>query len=266
MSSTTNSEVLLSVRNLIIHFELEHFKHQGLRDIFISAIGHPLDYFLKNTELLTVIDDISFDVTRGMRLGILGLNGSGKTTLCRCLAGMMVPERGSIVTSSEIRAIFDTGTGVMPELTGRENAYLLGRLFFPEIKDLSTIVNEAIDFSELGHFIDVPFRQYSKGMQARLLLSLISAKSTDILILDEVFDGADFLFQKKLAARMRKFIESSGATIFVSHQAEQVRDICDQVLVMTNGKIGFFGNVEEGIKYYCEQIPLTNSGQFQFNN
>jgi ABC-type polysaccharide/polyol phosphate transport system ATPase subunit len=154
----------------------------------------------------------------------------------------------------------------MPELTGRENVYLLGRLFFPEIKNLTSIVNEAIEFSELGHFIDVPFRQYSKGMQARLLLSLISSQATDILILDEVFDGADYFFQQKLSARMRKFIESSGATIFVSHHAEQIRAICDQVLVMRDGKIGYFGNVEDGIQYYCDQKPPTDMTQGLFNN
>ncbi len=141
----------------------------------------------------------------------------------------------------------------MPELTGRENAHLLARLFFPEVSDLNPLVNEAIEFSELGHFIDVPFRQYSKGMQARLMLSLISAKSTDILILDEVFDGADVFFQQKLSIRMKNFIQSAGATIFVSHSADQVREVCDKVLVMNKGKIGFLGDVEAGIEYYLRE-------------
>lgn len=254
MASTTNSDVLLSVRNLKIHFELEHYHHHSLRDVFISAIGHPIDYLLKTPELLSVLDDVSFDITRGMRLGILGVNGSGKTTLCRCLAGMMIPQKGSIKTNAEIRAIFDTGTGVMPDLTGRENAMLLARLFFPEIKDLKPLVNEAIEFSELGHFIDVPFRQYSKGMQARLMLSLISSKSTDLLILDEVLDGADYFFQQKLSVRMKNFIESAGATVFVSHSADQVKEVCEQVMVLNKGKIAFFGDVEEGLDYYHTQL------------
>lgn len=254
MASTTNSDVLLSVRNLKIHFELEHYHHQGLRDVFVSAISHPIEYLLKTPELLSVLDDVSFDITRGMRLGILGVNGSGKTTLCRCIAGMMVPQKGTITTSAEIRAIFDTGTGVMPDLTGRENALLLARLFFPEIKNLEPLVNEAIEFSELGHFIDVPFRQYSKGMQARLMLSLISSKSTDLLILDEVLDGADYFFQQKLSVRMKNFIKSAGATVFVSHSAEQVKEVCEQVMVLNKGKIGFFGGVEEGLNYYHTQL------------
>lgn len=254
MPSTTNSEVLLSVNNLKVHFELEHYHHQGLRDVFVSAVTNPIDYFLRTPELLKVLDDVSFEVTRGMRLGLLGINGSGKTTLCRCIAGMIIPQKGSVTTSSEVRAIFDTGTGVLPDLTGKENAFLLGRLFFPEIHDLSPIVNEALEFSELGHFVDVPFRQYSKGMQARLMLSLISAVPTDILILDEVLDGADYFFQQKLSVRMKNFINAAGATIFVSHSADQVREVCEQVMVLNKGKIGFYGNVEDGLNYYHSNL------------
>lgn len=250
MTSITNSEVLLSVKEVQVHFELEHYHHQGLRDVFVSAITHPVEYFFRTPELLKVLDNVSFDITRGMRLGLLGVNGSGKTTLCRCIAGMMIPQRGKIETKAEVRAIFDTGTGILPELTGRENAYLLARLFFPEVRDLKPIVEEAIEFSELGHFIDIPFKQYSKGMQARLMLSLISAKTSDILILDEVFDGADIFFQQKLSIRMKKFIQSAGATVFVSHSPDQIREVCDKVLVMNKGKIGFFGGVAEGLKYY----------------
>ncbi len=252
MSSTESSDSLLKVKNLKVFFELEHYENKGLREIFISSLGHPLQYFFKTKELFYALNDVSFELQKGSRLGVLGVNGSGKTTLCRCLAGMMTPQFGEIDTKAEIRAIFDSGTGVMPELTGRENAYLLARLFFPKSNDIETIVNESIEFSELGHFIDVPFKKYSKGMQSRLMLSLISSKTTDILILDEVFDGADMFFKTKLASRMMKFIESAGATIFVSHSIEQIREVCNQLLVLNQGKVHFFGDIEEGIKSYID--------------
>lgn len=252
MPSIISSEILLEVQNLSVHFELEHYQHQGLRDVFISAIQHPLDHFFRTPELLYVVDDVSFSIQKGMRLGIIGVNGSGKTTLCRCLAGMMKAQKGHIITSSEVRAIFDTGTGIMPELTGRENAYLLARLFYPYEKDLPSLVNEALDFSELGHFVDVPFRQYSKGMQSRLLLSLISSRPADILILDEVFDGADVFFQQKLSLRMKDFIAQAGATIFVSHSFEQVRQVCNQVMIMDKGKMLYMGEVEDGLEHYLK--------------
>ncbi len=252
MTFIESSEVLLRVRNLRVHFELEHYGHQGVRDVFVSAVSGPLEFFFKSPELLYVLSDVSFDLHRGTRLGILGVNGSGKTTLCRCIAGMMKAQQGTIEAEGEVRAIFDTGTGIMPALTGRENAHLLARLFFPTLRDVTPIVDEAIAFSELGHFIDVPFYQYSKGMQSRLLLSLVSAKATDVLILDEVFDGADIFFQKKLALRMKNFIERAGATIFVSHSVDQVRDVCNKVLVLNRGHLLYYGDLEPGIDLYLK--------------
>jgi ABC-2 type transport system ATP-binding protein len=249
MISTETSE-LIKVTNLKLHFELNHYHSRNVRDAFVAMAQDPIDYFFKPKELFFAVNDVSFTLTKGMRLGILGVNGSGKTTLCRCLAGMMRAQQGSIKTNAEVRAIFDTGTGIMPELTGRENAYLLARLFFPEIKDIHPFVEEAIAFSELGHFIDIPFNKYSKGMQSRLALALISSCPTDVLILDEVFDGADVFFQEKLSKRMIQFIESAGATVFISHSMDQVRRICNQIMVLEAGKKTFFGEMEEGIAYY----------------
>ena len=252
MTSTAHSEPLLTVQDLKVYFELNHYQHHGLRDVFVSAISHPVEYFLKPKELFYVLNGVNFSIEKGMRVGILGVNGSGKTTLCRCIAGMMRPQVGKITTKAEVRAIFDIGTGIMPELTGRENALLLARLFFPKVKDIKPLVDESLAFSELGHFVDVPFKLYSKGMQSRLILSLISSVPTDILILDEVFDGADVFFQKKIAARMNSFIQSAGAAIFVSHSDEQIRQVCNKVMVLNEGKVNFFGDVEEGIQRYLD--------------
>ncbi len=260
MTSTSSSEVLLRVNDLRVYFELDHYHQRDLRDVFVSAVTKPLSFFFQREELYFVLRGVSFSVERGMRIGVLGVNGSGKTTLCRCIAGMMIPQHGTIESSAEVRAIFDTGTGIMPELTGRENALLLARLFFPTIRDVRPIVEEAAEFSELGHFIDVPFKKYSKGMQSRLLLSLISAVPTDILILDEVLDGADVFFQKKLAQRMRSFIERAGATIFVSHSPEQIRQVCNKVMVLNQGKITYFGDVEPGIAAYLSLKAPAHAG------
>jgi ABC-type polysaccharide/polyol phosphate transport system ATPase subunit len=235
-----------------------------VRDIFVSALSTPFDFMFKPKELFYVLNGINLDIERGMRIGILGVNGSGKTTLCRCIAGMMVPQHGTVSSKADVRAIFDTGTGILPELTGRENAMLLARLFFPKERNIKGLVDESIEFSELGHFIDVPFNQYSKGMQSRLLLSLISSKPADVLILDEVFDGADIFFQKKLAARMKAFIEKAGAAVFVSHSPDQIREVCNKVLIISKGEVHFFGDVEPGIEAYMElnqgpKVPTPES-------
>lgn len=253
MNSTANSDVMLTVSHLKMHFELEHYFRRDLRDVFVEAATHPVDFFFKPKEIFYVLDDLNFTIHRGDRLGILGVNGTGKTTLCRCLARMMKPSSGKVITDYEVRGIFDTGSGVISELTGRENARLLARLFFPHIEKLDHFVDEAIEFSELGHFIDIPFRQYSKGMQTRLILSLISAVPTDILILDEVFDGADVFFQEKISRRMKDFIAKAGATIFVSHSVDQVRQVCNKVMVLDHGKITFLGDMEAGIDFYLHK-------------
>lgn len=260
MNSTSGSDVLLRLKDVQVFFELEHYHHRGIRDVFIHAVSSPVEYFLKRPELLPVVNGVSLELTRGLRLGIMGNNGSGKTTFCRVIAGMIQPQRGTIETLHEVRAIFDTGTGVVPELTGRENAYLLARLFFPATKDLRPIVEEAIEFSELGHFIDIPFVQYSRGMQSRILLSLISSIPSEILVLDEVFDAADIFFQNKLAARMKKFIAAAGATVFVSHSIAQIRQVCNHLIIMDKGKIHFSGGVEEGYEEYLKLSPGEGAG------
>lgn len=250
MISTDTSKPILEITDLSVFFEVEHYEHQAVREIFISAITHPIHYFFSPREVFFVLDGINLKIEKGMRIGILGVNGSGKTTLCRCIAGMIVAQKGKIESNADIRAIFDIGNGIMPELTGKENAQLLARLFYPNEKDMNSIVDEALEFSELGHFVDVPFKKYSKGMQSRLLLSLISAKTADLLILDEVFDGADIFFQKKLSVRMKNLIKNTGATVFVSHSPDQIREICNHVIVLNKGKISFQGPVEDGIEYY----------------
>lgn len=250
MISTESSETLIKVKDLSFSYPLHHYQHRGLRDLFVSLIAHPIEFFTKPAENFTLLNGINFELKEGERLGILGTNGSGKTSLCRCLAGMLRPDSGSVDLSADVRAVFEIGAGVMPELTGRENAYLLARLFSPQEKDLTLFVEEALVFSELGHFIDVPFHSYSKGMQVRLLLSLISALPSDVLILDEVFDGADIFFQEKVAKRMSTFIHKARATVFVSHSLELVQEICNKVMVLHQGRIAYLGEVEKGIETY----------------
>lgn len=250
MTSTESSSPIVTLKDVRVFYELNHYYNENLRDVFVSAVTHPVDFLFKQKELFYVLDGINLQVEKGMRIGVLGVNGCGKTTLCRCIAGMMRPQGGKIETNGDVRAIFDVGNGIMPELTGRENAHLLARLFFPDVEDVKPLVQEALNFSELGHFVDIPFKQYSKGMQSRLILSLISAKTTDLLILDEVFDGADIFFQKKIAERMKRLIETAGATLFVSHSIDQVRDICNKVMVINKGRIHFLGEVEPGIEAY----------------
>ncbi|MCY4644437.1 MAG: ATP-binding cassette domain-containing protein [Bacteriovoracales bacterium] len=245
-------DTILQIQNLNLKYELEFHRSDSVRDIFVGMIKNPLQMLFGDKDVFHIIKDFNLNLKRGERLGIIGVNGTGKTSLCRCIAGMLRPESGEITIKGQMRSIFDTNIGIQPELTGKENAILLARFIFPEAKsdELKEIVRESLEFSELGKFLDMPFKNYSKGMQAKLGLSLITAKPTDLLILDEVFDGADHFFQQKISQRTLEMIEKSGAVIFVSHNFSQLEAVCNRMIVMEKQNILYDGNVLKGIEYY----------------
>lgn len=252
MNSSLSSEKIASIKNVNLVYKIDHFKNQSVRDLFINFINSPLDALHSKEKYYHVLKDINFEIHRGERVGILGINGAGKTSLCRCIAGMIQPNEGKIEVNGEIRAIFDTAVGIVPELTGKENAEVISVLLYPEIDftERKRIVSESLEYSELGEFIDVPYLKYSKGMQTRLSLSLVSAKGCDLLILDEVYDGADIFFQEKVSKRVLKMIEDSGAVIFVSHSLDQIEKVCNRLIVLNSAQIVYDGNVSEGIRIY----------------
>lgn len=251
MQSISTSKLLLEAKNLSMDYPMNYYQHGGLRDTFVQMVQNPFNYFTRGQDILPVIRDLSLKIHEGDRLGILGVNGAGKTTLCRILCGMIKATIGSIETYGNVEAVFDTVSGIMPELTGRENAYLIMELFHNYPIDKKTI-EEALVFSELDIFLDAPFKTYSKGMQTRLMLSLISTTSSDVLILDEVFDGADIFFKGKISTRMRDKIDRSGAVVFVSHGPDQVKELCNRVIVMDKGTIVYDGNTNDGLDHYLK--------------
>lgn len=254
MNSTSESKSILEISGLNIFFDLDYHYAISLREKFIQAVQNPIDFLFSTKDKLHVLKDINLKVNKGERVGIIGVNGSGKTTLCRCIAGMYSPTSGIIRASGDIRAIFDTAVGILPDLTGRENAILLSRFLFPEIdqEQREEIIEDALEFTELGHFLDTPFRTYSKGMQTRLSLSLISSLATDLLILDEVYDGADEFFQKKISKRVQNMIDKSGSVIFVSHGPDQILQACNRAVLLSEGRIVVDGSPEEVISRYRE--------------
>ncbi len=256
MSSTTASSVIAECNNLNLVYKLRLFQSAGLRDAVIRVTQNPLEVLFKKRDRLHVLNNISLQIRRGDRIGILGINGAGKTSLCRCFASIYGPTSGRISVPANVRAVFDTSVGIFPELTGRENAFLLAQFMYPEVQaQHKDIVEEALDFSELGTFSMAPFKTYSNGMQARLYLSMISCRSPDLLILDEVFEGADKFFKEKIAKRIVKFIEGAGAVLFVSHLSDQVERICNRVIVLNNSRVEYDGSVSGGVQYFNRLSP-----------
>jgi ABC-type polysaccharide/polyol phosphate transport system ATPase subunit len=251
-STSASNEIVLSVENLGLSFKLPVFNQDSFRSVFTKFAQNPISFVSKKAERFVVFEGISFDVNRGDRLGLLGVNGVGKSTLCRCVAGIYRAQRGHIRRHTQVKAIFDTMVGIQPELTGRENANLLAEFLYPNDNNREELVEESLRFSELGEFLNTPYKYYSNGMQARLCLSLISAKGDDLLILDEVFDGADQFFREKVANRVIEMIKKSGAVIFVSHSNDQILKVCNRVIVLDKKKIIFDGDPEQGQRIYSE--------------
>lgn len=260
-TSTSKEKNLLTIKNLHLIYKLHLYQTPTLRDLFIQAIKTPMSFLTNSPESFYALNNVNLSLKKGDRLGVIGENGSGKTSLCRCIAGMVTPQSGRIEIKGQVRSIFNLTVGIIPELTGRENARLLAKLIYPDLspQEFSDVLDESLIFSGLAEFLDAPFYTYSKGMQVRLGLSIISAKPYDLLILDEVFDGADELFKQKISTRVMNLMNQSGAVIFVSHSLEQIKETCNRVIVLNKGQISFDGVVEEGINYYLNELKNHSS-------
>lgn len=248
--TSKNQEPILEVEKLNLVFRTSIYRSWTWRDAFTRIARNPLTWAHAESERLQVSKNISFKLYPGDRVALVGVNGTGKTSLCRCIAGFYTPTQGTVRLRGQVRPIFDTALGIYPELTGRENLKLLAHLLFPQEKDIEAICKDAMEFSELGSFLDVPFRMYSNGMQARLCLSLVSARPADLLILDEVFDGADQFFREKISQRILSMIEKSGAVIFVSHSANQIEKVCNRLIYLKHGQVAYDGPVAQGLDHY----------------
>ncbi|MES2854723.1 MAG: ATP-binding cassette domain-containing protein [Bdellovibrionota bacterium] len=249
--STSVTEIV-DIKNLSLIFPLRFQHATSIRDVFVQAAKNPFRVLLKAPQSLEVIRNLNLTVNKGDRLALIGVNGAGKTTLCRALAGIYTPTKGKLTVHGRTRAIFDTAIGIYPELTGRENARILTDFLYPDLANSEERIRESLEFTELGHFLDTPFKFYSNGMQARLCLSILTMEPTDLLILDEVFEGADQFFREKISKRVVDIIERSGAVIFVSHNEAQLEKVCNRGVIIADGMVAYDGSVTEALRIYRE--------------
>lgn len=196
-----------------------------------------------NADIVQVqaLRDVSFTVSEGDRLGIMGHNGSGKTTLLKVLAGVYEPNQGSLVVSGEVSSMIDVSFGMDPEGTGIENIERMGRLRGLRGKDIRSRADEIIEFSELGAFAQLPMKTYSAGMQMRLVFALMTSFNPDILLLDEWLGAGDFGFLEKAKARMNGLVERSRALVLASHSLDLIGDVCNKLLVLESAEVKYFG-------------------------
>lgn len=212
-----------------------------------------------SNEKFLALDGISFDVKRGEAVGIIGKNGAGKSTLLKLITRITGPTTGKISLNGRVASMLEVGTGFHPELTGRENIYMNGAILGMSKREISKKIEEIIDFSEVRQFIDTPVKRYSSGMYVKLAFSVAAHLDSDIVIMDEVLAVGDMAFQNKCLSKMRQSAKEEGKTVlYVSHNMNTIRQLCDRVIVLDKGKLIFDGDVEEGIALYMNN-SLTDT-------
>ena len=211
-----------------------------------------LDFIKKNDRKFTALKNVNIEINQGEVVGIIGRNGSGKSTLLRVISGIYPPDTGEVHAAGDISLLAGLGTGFSGHQTGRENALLYGSILGHNEDEMREKLDEIIEFSELGDFIDEPLRTYSAGMKARLGLAVASAIHPHILLIDEVLGVGDPNFKEKSKEKILSMVKGASTVVIVSHSFGLMTDICDRVILLHHGEVMHDGPPQESIKKYYE--------------
>ena len=228
------------------YFILEHSRPKS----FVEALGGMFQQRVKQQEKFWLLRDVSFGIEKGETVGIIGSNGVGKSTLLKLAAHIVQPTFGKVNISGRVGALLELGAGFHPDLTGRENVYLNGSILGLSRSYVTRQFDNILAFSELDRFIDIPVKQYSSGMYLRLAFAVAVHLEPDILLVDEVLAVGDEAFQHKCVERIRQMQHAGVSILLVSHSMEQIREICERVIWIHNGKIAAMGEPEKIIDDY----------------
>lgn len=246
-------------------------KHDTMGAALVSWIKSPINNFLKLRKLSTIdpesndsdifwaLRDLNFEVKRGEVLGIIGKNGAGKSTLLKILSRITEPTYGQAEISGRVASLLEVGTGFHPELTGRENVYLNGTILGMTKKEIDHKFEEIVDFSGVEQFIDTPVKRYSSGMKVRLAFSVAAHLEPEILIIDEVLAVGDAEFQRKCLGKMKDVSNTGRTVLFVSHNLAAVNALCNEAIVLKNGKILLKTDTQQAVSFYQKDFERHNS-------
>ena len=196
--------------------------------------------------------DVSFEVLKGDSLGLIGLNGSGKSTMLKTIAGVLKPTEGSVTVNGIVAPLIELGAGFDFDLTAKENIYLNGAILGHSREVMDQHYEDIVEFSELDQFMDVPVKNFSSGMFSRLAFAVATIGQPDILIVDGVLSVGDFHFQQKCEARINRMKENGATILFVSHNMEQVRNLCSRIVWLEHGRVHSIGDADELCREYQE--------------
>jgi ABC-type polysaccharide/polyol phosphate transport system ATPase subunit len=237
----------IRVRDAGVCYRLYREKVSTLKEAVVNRFRH-----LRSAEMFWAVRHVSLEIEPGEAIALVGHNGSGKSTLLKTIAGVLMPDEGDVLVQGRISPMIELGAGFDPELSGRDNVFLNGALLGFSRKQMEGKFDRIVAFSELGDFIDMPIKNYSSGMYARLGFAIAQDVEPDILIVDEVLAVGDERFQEKCKARIRDF-RSAGITFcFVSHNYEAARELCPRAAVLHHGRLAFDGPIEQAWERYRE--------------
>ena len=243
--------VAISVEHLTMEFKISKDKIDTLKEYIIRTLKRNK----KEKEKVRVLDDLTFKVYKGDKVGILGFNGAGKSTLLKILAGIYEPTYGTIHINGKVAPLLELSAGFDKNYSGVNNIYLNGAFLSMEKEFLDDKFDEIVEFSELGEYIHYPVKNYSSGMRAKLGFSIATLIEPDILIVDEILSVGDIKFRKKSSKKINELMAEGVTVLLVSHSIGQIRKICDKCIWIDNGKIVMEGEANEVCDAY-----VSNAG------
>ncbi len=255
----------LVVDHVSMKFNLSEEKVDSIKEYIIRLIRGNLKY-----NEFWALRDVSFTLNAGDRLGILGLNGAGKSTLLKVIAGVFKPTEGMVRRYGKVVPLLELGAGFDKQYTGRENIYLYGAVLGYSRQYIDEKFEAIVKFSGLRKFIDVPIKNYSSGMKSKLGFAIATIAEPEILILDEVLSVGDVKFRRKSMRRIKRMMAGGTTVLFVSHSTDQVRKICNKAMILEQGKVIAYGDMEEVVSLYekmngadesDEEVPETETGE-----
>lgn len=233
-------ETMIEVRDVSMRFRMANDRISSIKEYAIARLRGKLKY-----NEFEALKHVSFDVKRGEVMGLIGHNGAGKSTLLKVISGILKPTEGSVIVRGNVAPMLELGSGFDFDMTGRENIFLNGAILGYSEDFLKSKYDEIVAFSEIGPFIDMPLRNYSSGMVARLAFSVATVVVPEVLIVDEVLAVGDAEFQEKSRKRMVELMSGGTTVLFVSHSMEQIREICNRVVWLERGQMQCFGEARD---------------------
>jgi len=256
------NSVVVNVNNVSKKFcrRIKHVMLYGSKDIVKDFFGVKSKTHLLRPGEFFAVNNVSFKLMKGETLGIIGVNGSGKSTLLKMINGIYMPDEGYIEVNGRAGALIEIGAGFHPMLTGRENIYINGSILGMAKKEIDKKFEEIVNFSELEDFIDTPVKFYSSGMFVRLGFAIAVFCNPEILLIDEILSVGDIAFQNKAFKKLYSLKEKANGIIYVGHNMMHIRNMCDRVIVIDNGKKLFIGETSEGIRYFQDFVAKKKPG------